>query len=154
MLNDYAFTFAREAALTASGMIGDEVDIQATGYQQDRNIGEGTTSPRIVVTVTEAATAVGSATVVFEFRTSATEAGVASATGDDVAVLSRAYGKAELILGTQLVFLLPPKFIGKKFVGVYGTVATGPLTAGKFTVALQTGATPNYRKYARAVTPI
>ena len=71
------------------------------------------------------AAAAGAATVTFAVQDSADNSSFA-----DV-VASAAIGKAALTAGTQAaVFKLPPNL--RRYVRVYYTVATGPLTAGKF----------------------
>lgn len=79
------------------------------------------------VAVQTAVTADGAATVQFEIQTSADEAFGSY----DTLAITGAIGKATLVAGYRpLSFQLP---LGvKRYLRAYYTVATGPLTAGKF----------------------
>lgn len=83
----------------------------------------------VLVTVTEAATAAGAATVTFSLESDSTADLATSAT---VHATTAAIGKATLALGYQFTIPVPIGKTYERFVGVRYTVATGPLTAGKF----------------------
>ena len=93
--------------------------------------GAGEPSMYLVVQVDETATAAGAATVVFTLQTDDNSA-FSSAT--DI-LATAAIGKAALTAGTRVcAFELP---IGmERYSRVSYTVATGPLTAGKFSAFL------------------
>lgn len=80
-----------------------------------------------VVQVREAAVAAGAATVEFKIETSVDEAFTSPIT----LFSSGAIGKAALTINSEPVKVRMPHG-AKKFVRGYYTVATGPLTAGKF----------------------
>lgn len=120
MIIDKALQVSDAQAVTASAASTDVID---TGVA-NRAIGD-VTSLAAVITVDESATAVGAATVTFSLQDSADNSSFA-----DV-VASAAIGKAALTAGKQAaVFKLPPNL--RRYIRVYYTVATGPLTAGKF----------------------
>lgn len=120
MIIDKALQVSDAQAVTASAASTDVID---TGVA-NRSIGD-VTSLAAVITVDEAATAAGAATVTFSLQDSAD-----NSTFTDV-VASAAIGKAALTAGKQAaVFKLPSNL--RRYIRVYYTVATGPLTAGKF----------------------
>ena len=80
------------------------------------------------------ATASGSATVTFELQTDDDEA-FGSAT---TLWTSTAIGKATLVAGYNVVRMRLPLGV-ERYVRVYYTVATGPLTAGKFDAFINSG---------------
>jgi hypothetical protein len=88
----------------------------------------------LVVTVTETATAAGAATVTLNVQGDDAEG-----FGTAVTLLSSAIiGKAALVAGAS--FILPmPKGSLKKYLRMQYVVATGPLTAGKFTCQIVEG---------------
>ncbi|NYT44601.1 hypothetical protein H0A64_07140 [Alcaligenaceae bacterium] len=89
----------------------------------------------MVVTVGEGATAAGAATVTFTVQDSADNSSFA-----DV-ISSGAIGKAALALGSQIVLPMPTQH--RRYVRLNYTVATGPLTAGKFSAQVVTGIQQN-----------
>lgn len=105
--------------------------------------------------VNEAATASGSATVTFQIISSA----AANLGSPTVLVQSDAIGKAELTLGK--VFSIPmgnailaAQKLGQRYLGVQYTVATGPLTAGKFTAYITLDAVTDVKSYASGFTVV
>lgn len=82
---------------------------------------------------TETVTADGAATVAFSLRTDTD-----SAMGSPTTLLSTAaIGKASLTAGSQVFKSALPAGC-ERYMDVYFTVATGPLTAGKFTAFIST----------------
>lgn len=118
-----------EQAVTTTAFTSDQYDLGASSPSRDI----GPSGARAVWTVDEAVTASGSATVTFEL-------GVADDTsGTNFTALwtSSAIPKATLVLGYKIADLAIPDGGARRYlIGRY-TVATGPLTAGKFTLALQ-----------------
>jgi hypothetical protein len=120
-------------AVTATAVSTDSIDLLKA-----RDIGQGTATHANVVAITSV-TAAGAATVTIDVIV-ADDAALTS----NVVVLcsSRAYTKTELTVvggtGTQrtqpISVLLPPNLhsLGKRYLGVRYTIATGPLTAGTF----------------------
>ena len=113
-----------EQAVTASAKSTNTIDLGAAGAADGRSM-------RLIVEVDEDAAAVGAATVNFGLRTDSDSA-MGSPT---VLAQTDAIGKASLTVGTRAwEITLPPQV--ERYVDVYYTVATGPLTAGKFTAFL------------------
>jgi hypothetical protein len=110
MIIDKSLQVSDAQAVTASAASTDVID---TGVA-NRSIGTDT-SLALSITVDESATASGAATVTFSLQDSAD-----NSTFADVQA-SAAIGKADLTAGKQ---------------PVYYTVATGPLTAGKFSAQI------------------
>ena len=120
-------------AVTATAVSTDSIDLLKA-----RDIGQWTATHANVVAITSV-TAAGAATVTIDVIV-ADDAALTS----NVVVLcsSRAYTKTELTVvggtGTQrtqpISVLLPPNLhsLGKRYLGVRYTIATGPLTAGTF----------------------
>lgn len=138
MYTDKENRFSDAQAVTASA-ISSVIDLGATGNVQgirvspalSRTFGEGEELD-LVIQVDEDATAAGAATVVFTLE-SDDQADLAGT--PTVHLTSPAVAKAALVEGYQWRVTLP-KGIYKRYLGVRYTVATGPLTAGKFTAFL------------------
>lgn len=130
MFIDKALQVSNEQAVTASAASTDVIDFG----QANPNIGMDDRS-KMVITVDESATASGAATVTFSVQDSADNSSFA-----DVAVTA-AIGKATLVAGYQHVIPMPTKL--RRYVRVYYTVATGPLTAGKFSAQVVAGIQQN-----------
>ena len=130
MYIDKALQVSNEQAVTASAASTDVINFG----QANPNVGMDDRS-KMVITVDEAATASGAATVTFSVQDSADNSSFA-----DVAVTA-AIGKATLVAGYQHVIPMPTKL--RRYVRVYYTVATGPLTAGKFSAQVVAGIQQN-----------
>ena len=92
----------------------------------------------MVVTVSEAAAAAGAATVTISVQDSADNSSFA-----DVAVTA-AIPKASLPAGAQVVIPMPTKM--RRYCRVNYAIATGPLTAGKFSAQVVAGFQQNTPK--------
>lgn len=126
MIIDKFLQVSDAQAVTASAASTDVIDFG----QANPNTGmDDRTS--MVITVDEAATASGAATVTISVQDSAD-----NSTFADVAVTA-AIGKASLTAGAQVVIPMPTKL--RRYCRVYYTVATGPLTAGKFSAQVVAG---------------
>ena len=130
MFIDKALQVSNEQAVTVSAASTDSIDFG----QANPNVGLDDRS-NMVITVDESAAAAGAATVTFSVQDSAD-----NATFADVAVTA-AIGKASLAAGQQVVLPMPTKL--RRYCRVYYTVATGPLTAGKFSAQIVTGIQQN-----------
>lgn len=130
MFIDNNLQVSNAQAVTASAASTDLIDFG----QANPNVGLDDRS-NMVITVDEAATAAGAATVVFSVQDSAD-----NSTFADVAVTA-AIDKATLVAGHQVVIPMPTKL--RRYCRVYYTVATGPLTAGKFSAQVVTGVQQN-----------
>lgn len=133
MFIDKTLQVSNEQAVTASAASTDVIDFG----QANPDIGM-TDICNMVITTDEAATAAGAATVTFSVQDSAD-----NSTFADVAVTT-AIGKATLAAGYQHVIPMPTKL--RRYCRVYYTVATGPLTAGKFSAQVVTGIQQNVAK--------
>lgn len=144
MILDERNEFSDALAVTASA-ISDVIDLGATPTLRDLGNGEPL---YLVVSVDEAAAAVGAATVTFSLESDSTADLATSAT---VHASTAAIGKATLVAGyTAWILPLPAGATYERYLGVRYTVATGPLTAGKFSAFL----TPNpaaWRAYPDAI---
>jgi hypothetical protein len=132
MLIDKALQVSNEQAVTSSAASTDVIDTGQTTPDL------GVADLYLVITTDEAATASGSATVTFSLQDSADNSSFA-----DVAVTA-AIGKATLVAGYQHVIPLPTKL--RRYLRAYYTVATGPLTAGKFSAQIVAGYQQNVPK--------
>ena len=133
MIIDKLLQVSDAQAVTASAASTDVIDFG----QANPDIGLDGQS-RLVITTDEAATAAGAATVTFSVQDSAD-----NSTFADVAVTA-AIGKATLVAGYQHVIPLPTKL--RRYCRLYYTVATGPLTAGKFSAQVVAGFQQNVPK--------
>lgn len=133
MYIDKNLQVSNEQAVTATAASTDVIDFG----QANPDVGM-TDQCSMVITTDEAATASGAATVTFSVQDSAD-----NSTFVDVAVTA-AIAKATLVAGYQHVIPMPTKL--RRYCRVYYTVATGPLTAGKFSAQVVTGAQQNVAK--------
>jgi hypothetical protein len=125
MITDALLKLSDAQAVTSTAVSTNTVDLGTA-----RDIGSGE-DLEVVFTVDEAATASGSATVEFQvIGSAAANLGSAVVLGS-----SGAIAKASLTLGAQIVVQINPQDIvplGYRYLGANYLVATGPLTAGKF----------------------
>jgi len=117
--------FGRDQAVTASAPSTDHIDCGAA-----RDIGSGTPL-EILVLCTEAVTAAGAATVQVALQSDDNPSFSAPAN----LVLSDAVPKASLVAGAEVLRVAVP-YGCERYLRLYFTVGTGPLTAGKFTSGL------------------
>jgi len=129
MLLDALLVLSAAQTVTTTAVSTNTVDLKSA-----RDIAPGS-DIYAVIGVDEAATAAGAATVAFEIISSA----AADLSSPTVLVSTAPIGKAELTLGRRPIAIeipdtiLAAQPIGQRYLGVRYTVATGPLTAGKFT---------------------
>lgn len=140
MMYDKLNTFGTDQAVTTTAPSTDIVDLGAA-----RDLGNGEPL-ELVVLVTETVAAAGAATVTFTLETDDT-AGFSSAF---VLASSGAMAKAALTAGTEVLRVKVP-LDAERFLRTNYTVATGPLTAGKFTAFLAHDRQAN-RAYASGFT--
>lgn len=133
MYIDKFLQVSNEQAVTASAASTDVIDFG----QVSPDIGM-TENMKMSITVDTSATADGAATVTFSIQDSADNSSFA-----DVAVTA-AIGKATLVAGYQIIIPMPVKL--RRYCRVYYTVATGPLTAGKFSAQVVAGIQANTPK--------
>lgn len=117
--------FGQDQAVTASAASTDYIDLGSA-----RDVGNGEPL-EVLVLVTESATAAGAATVQVAVQTD-DNSSFSSATN---LVLSDAIPKASLTAGTEVLRVKVPHGT-ERYLRLYFTVGTGPLTAGKFTSGL------------------
>lgn len=125
MYIDKELEFSDAQAVTAAAGSTNYIDL---GSARDM----GLSGPlQVCVTVDEAATATGAATVTFQLQCDDNS----SFSSAKTVIQTDAIGKASLVLGYQ--FFLPiPVGLDERYVRLYYSVATGPLTAGKFTAQI------------------
>jgi hypothetical protein len=128
MITDALLRVSDAQAVTATAVSTNSVDLGA----QARDVGAGCPLYALFTT-SVAATAAGAATVTFEVIVADDAALTTNVT---VIGSSNAEPKASLPIGAQIPVRLNPQIgsTGRRYLGVRYTVATGPLTAGTFTV--------------------
>lgn len=117
--------FGQEQGVTTSAASTDYIDLGAA-----RDIGNGE-RPEILVLCTQDVTASGAATVTFALQSDDNSSFSSPAN----LVLSDAIPKASLKSGTQVLRVAVP-YGTERYLRLFFTVGTGPLTAGKFTSGL------------------
>lgn len=121
MIIDRFNEFSDAQAVTASAASTNVVDLKALGGIEGKPY-------YLHIQVPTTVTADGSATVTFALQTDSAEA-----FGSAVTLWSSAaIGKASLAAGTKVIRLALNGLALDRYLRVYYTVATGPLTAGKF----------------------
>lgn len=140
MIVDRQALLSDEQAVTATAFTTDAYDLGAGSPSRD--IGTGN-HIRAVCTVDEAAAAAGAATVAFELGVADDAAGTNFTALTSIAAL----GKATLTLGYKVFDVQVPSGGARRYLLGRYTVATGPLTAGKFSMALVLNS-DNLRSYA------
>ena len=125
MMYDKLNTFGTDQAVTTTAASTDIIDFGAV-----RDVGNGEPL-ELVILVSETVTASGAATVTFTLETD-DNAGFSSTF---VLASSGAIGKAALTAGTEVLRVKVPLDV-ERYLRTNYTVATGPLTAGKFTAFL------------------
>lgn len=124
MYVDKELEFSLEQAVTASAA--------STNHVKKPKGDSGVSEQKyIAVTVKEAATAAGAATVAISLEVDDN----AAFSSPKTVYSTAAIGKATLVLGYQ-IFIPIPLGADEEYMRLYYTVATGPLTAGKFTAAV------------------
>lgn len=129
MITDALLQLSNAQAVTASAVSTNTLDL---GTARDVGAGE---CMYLVITVDEAATAAGAATVNFQVISSAS----AALSSPTILAQTDALAKTELTLGRRPIVLEIPRAmllaapLTQRYLGVQYTVGTGPLTAGKFT---------------------
>lgn len=137
MIIDKFLQVSDDQAVTASAASTDVIDFGQT------NPNSGMSDRlHVVINVGETATAAGAATVTFSVEESTNNSDWTTA------VSTAAIGKAALVAGAQIVLPMPVQH--GRYVRVYYTVATGPLTAGKFSAQVVAGIQAN-RAYPDAL---
>lgn len=125
MMYDKLNTFGTAQAVTASAASTDIIDLGAV-----RDLGNGEPL-ELVILVGTTVTADGAATVTFALQTDDNDGFSSAATLASTAAI----GKASLTAGTEVLRVKVPLDV-ERYLRVYYTVATGPLTAGTFTAFL------------------
>lgn len=125
MILDALSLFCDQQAVTATAVSTDKMDLSSV-----RHIGDGEPL-EVYILVEETVTAAGAATVDFQFVTDDN----AALSSPAIEAASGAIGKATLVAGYE-IRLRVPLLDFERFCGMNFVVATGPLTAGKFTAGL------------------
>ena len=113
-------------AVTATAISENVIDLGAA----NQDVGNGE-QMFLVIQCDTTATAAGAATVDFSIESDST---VDLATSPTVHSSTGAIGKAALVAGMDAVVLPLPPADYERYLGVRSTVATGPLTAGNFSM--------------------
>jgi len=129
MILDEENLFSDKQAVTVTAGSTNVVDL---GVKRD--IGKGTPIP-LLIQCTEDAAADGAATVKFSVRISDNS----DMSNSKTVIETGAIPKADLVAGYQVPISYIPLGTEGRHVDVYYTVATGPLTAGKFTAGITAG---------------
>lgn len=127
MIIDKQLTVSSAQAVTAAAASTDYIDLGVA-----RDIGMG--KMHMVITVDEAATSGGAATVQFQLQCDDNT----SFSSPKTVVQTAAIPKASLVAGYQL-FMPIPVGLDERYVRLYYNVATADLTAGKFTASVVEG---------------
>lgn len=141
MILDKGNLVSSAQAVTASAGSTDVIDLS-----QARAIGDGE-ELEFFVNVDTAATAAGAATVTFQVQTDDNSAFSSPTT----VIQTDAIPKATLVAGYQIKVPLPDGATPERYLRLYYSVATGPLTAGAFTAGLVLDA-QNSRAYPSGYT--
>lgn len=140
MILDKQAEFSDAQAVTATAISTNVMDLGGDPTLQDIGAGK---ELYLVVLVDTAATAAGAATVTFSLESDSTADLATSATTH---ITTTAIGKASLTAGAVVLIQALPPDDYERYLGVRYTVATGPLTAGKFDAFL-TETPDTYRAY-------
>ncbi|XGC82039.1 Bbp16 family capsid cement protein [Bdellovibrio bacteriovorus] len=132
MIIDAQNKFCAAQAVTTSALSEDQIDMGSAG---DIGLSENL---QLMINVDETVTAAGAATVTMKLQCDSDPAFGSAKT----VIQTAAIPKATLVAGHQ-IFLPVPMGLDERYLGVYFEVATGPLTAGKFTAALVHGVQKN-----------
>lgn len=127
MIIDKELELADGQAVTASAISENVIDSGALPNPKDIGLGE---QMYAVIQVDEAAAAAGAATVDFSIESDST---ADLATSPSVHITTGPISKDDLVVGYQRIVPLPPGDY-ERYMGMRFTVATGPLTAGQFSV--------------------
>ena len=138
MILDKTNEFSDGQTVTATAASTNVIDLNPSASNLIQDIGAGE-PVWLVVQVDETATAAGAATVTVSLESSAATA-LTSAT---VHYSSDAKALADMTAGAELVRVRLPGGDYKRYLGVRYTVATGPLTAGKFSAFITKDAQAN-----------
>lgn len=141
MILDKGNLVSSAQAVTSSAGSTDVIDLS-----QARAIGDGE-ELEFFVNVDTAATAAGAATVTFQVQTDDNSAFSSPTT----LIQTDAIPKATLVAGYQIKIPLPDGATPERYLRLYYSVATGPLTAGAFTAGLVLDA-QNSRAYPSGYT--
>jgi hypothetical protein len=129
MIYDYNLKVSASQAVTASAGSTDCIDLGSA-----RDIGVGC-QKYFAITCDESATAAGAATVSFSLQCDDNS----SFSSAKTVITSDAFAKTVLTAGRDPIYLPIPPGLNERYVRVYYTVATGPLTAGKFSAGVVHG---------------
>lgn len=130
MILDKTEEFSDSQAVTATAISTNVIDTNPANKNTPIDLGDGEPDLWCVIQCDQAATSGGgSATVVFSLESDSTADLATSAT---VHWTSAAIGQASLTVGKEVARFKLPSGDYERYLGVRYTVASGPLTAGKF----------------------
>lgn len=140
MLVDKALELSNAQAVTVTAA-SDAQNYLGPESSGDNSKGSDDPVLPIEITVDEAVTAVGAATVAFSVRSAPTQADLIANTNITTHRTTQAFAKTVLIPGFRASLEVP--WDVHPWFDVYYTVATGPLTAGKFSANVVTARQTN-----------
>lgn len=129
MIIDNSLKVSTAQAVTSSAGSTDYIDLGSA-----RDVGVGC-QKYMMFTCDEAATAAGAATVSFAIQCDDNT----SFSSPKTVVQTDVFAKTVLTVGRDPIYLPIPPGTDERYVRAYYTVATGPLTAGKFSAAIVEG---------------
>lgn len=127
MILDKTNEFSVDQVITATAISTNVIDLNPHGTNDDIDIGAGE-PVWLVVQMDETATAAGAATVTVSLESSA----ASGLTSSRVHFSTIALALADMTAGAEVARVRLPGGDYLRYLGVRYTVATGPLTAGKF----------------------
>lgn len=137
---DKAMEFSDQQAVTVTAASDGQNDLGPRSWAGNSK-GSDTPALPIEITVDVAALAAGAATVSFGLRSAPTQGDLIANTNITTHRTTQAYGKAVLVPGFRATLEIP--WDVQRWCDIYYTVATGPLTAGKFSANVVTGRQTN-----------
>ncbi|MFK0377840.1 Bbp16 family capsid cement protein [Pandoraea sp. NPDC090278] len=129
MILDKTEEFSDSQAVTATAVSTNVIDTNPSNKNPIVDLGDGEPDVWLVVQCDEAAAAAGAATVAISLESDST---ANLATSPTVHYQTPALALAAMTAGKELVRVKLPGGDYERYLGVRYTVATGPLTAGKF----------------------
>jgi hypothetical protein len=129
MILDKTEEFSDSQAVTATAISTNVIDTNPSNKNPIVDLGDGEPDVWLVIQVDQTATAAGAATVAFSLESDST---ADLATSPTVHYTTPALAIAGLTTGKEVARVKLPGGDYKRYLGVRYTVATGPLTAGKF----------------------
>ncbi len=130
MILDKEMELSNAQAVTVSAKSTNNIDLGPGIFAGHSNGADPGDPMGLLITVDETVAAAGAATVTFQVRSS----DASDMSGAVIHSQSAPIGKAALTAGAVVPFLPYIPMDAKRYVDVYYSIGTGPLTAGKFSI--------------------